>query len=183
MRPNIPFSISNIFDEFQEGIKTLEQRLLALGRYATPDFSSYAPGRERLWLGSEPDLGGRQPPKPAHPLSVPTKQLLVQMVGDFDFCLVTWSYPGRHIGITPHGDAGYADWTGRGLNVCGRAEFKWWQSWGLQKSGAAATERHILLPGDFVSFGCKEPHSAMPFGDSVRINLNFWNAKGTEVWR
>ncbi len=150
----------------------------------TKDVSNYAVGRERLWLHHEPMLFKPFHTKPAvecHPKTWNRLRELIEW--EFDYCLVTYSGT-QGIGISPHRDAGYANYEAYGLNISGTCEFHYWndrQSFtGGVSSGFAphtqpATDILHLKAGDVTRFNCKNLHSATPSAN--RWAMNFWRKK------
>ncbi len=144
-------------------------------QHLTPDVSSYARGRLRCWLGTEPALGPNH--RPAGGLILPDAwtQRLHDIVGwPFDYCLVTYSGDRDAIGITPHRDAGFADAEAWSLNLTGECQFDYWSDRGAQAT-SSPTESLLLKPGMLTRFDCKHIHAATP--SARRWAMNFWRAK------
>ncbi len=160
-------------------LKTLENIKPSL----IPDFSNYAKNRPRVWLGIEPSLNSSGKEKPGYPISSQTKQRLAEIIDwEWDFCLLIFSGP-EAIGISPHRDASYADYEGRGFNITGTAEFHYWndrKSFGKSPStGVKMTDPPTdiiqLGPDDCIKFNVKNPHAAIPAPN--RWSMNFWRRK------
>ncbi len=163
-----------------------------------PDVSNYAKGRLRVWLGEEPMLVAPFNTRPGLAVAENVVTRLKELVEwDYDFCLVTYSGDRTAVGITPHMDAGYADFEARSIHVTGECRFDYWcnrESFGkgpkiggfdldrqtyqvLDRLGEEAEPTHALnlAPGSIVRFNCKDPHAATP--GLKRWNLNFWRRK------
>jgi hypothetical protein len=155
--------------------------------HLTQDVSNYAKGRLRCWLGIEPALFSPFNIKPAVNVSLPILTRIREILGwDFQFALVTYSGDEEAIGISPHRDAGYADYEAYSINVSGEAKFDYWcdrQSFDgshrgklIRTSGITdPTHSLILKPGEVTRFNCKNLHSCTP--SAKRWNINFWKAK------
>lgn len=165
---------------------TLEWLEKAVRPQLTPDVSSYAKGRLRVWLEVEPML---YPPfKTKLALQDLTAFLQLQKLIDwsFDYCLITFSGDAEPVGIKPHRDAGYANYEARSLNVSGTCRFDYWNernAVGFAPSTHeynplvdAPTHSITLQPGDVYRFNCKNLHSASP--SPSRWCMNFWKRKG-----
>lgn len=136
--------------------------------FLAPDVSSYAPGRLRCWLGTEPSLSRPVKEKPAVPFPDDSHELLEDTLGFyFTYCLVTYSgdtLPAA--GIHWHQDAPAFAPLAHGWNVTGTATFLY------HSPSSVNAESHMLVAGDLVRFDCKQRHAAWP--SPRRWNLNFW---------
>jgi len=164
-----------------------------------PDVSNYAKGRLRAWLGVEPMLFAPFDTKPAVPTDPKILDRLAELIEwDFDYCLVTYSGDTDPVGISPHMDAGYADFEARSIHLSGECLFEYWasrttlgrspttkaftlnrqtESVELEGNLTCATTAVNLQPGQVVAFNCKCPHAATP--GVRRWNVNFWRKKPT----
>lgn len=155
-------------------------------KHLKPDVSNYAKGRLRAWLRIEPSLSDPTKTYKGVPVSEKEWTRLQEIARfPFDFCLATYSGDETATGISPHRDAGYADFEAWGLNVSGECLFNYWM--GRESFGRSTNKREldptkddpthsmILSPGDLVRFNCKNLHSASP--GIKRWNLNFWRSK------
>lgn len=155
----------------------------AVRGHLRPDVSRYAAGRMRAWLNVEPSLTSPTTFSRGVPVGEKVWDRLKEVTGlDFDYCLATYSGDESPIGITPHRDAGFAEFEAWGLNVSGECEFRYWmtkESFGRSRDTLPETESPthtlVLKPGDLVRFNCKNRHAATP--GTGRWNLNFWRAK------
>jgi hypothetical protein len=149
--------------------------------FLTNDVSSYARGRARAWLGTEPMLFAPFKDVPAvqvHSTILPRLREIIDW--DFHYCLVTFSGE-RATGISPHRDAGYADYEAYGLNIIGDCTFSYWNdrryfgqgpSSGLAPATSPPTDVLKLQEGHIFHFNCKNLHSAEPSPN--RWGMNFW---------
>lgn len=135
------------------------------------DASSYARGRQRVWLGLEPSLTRDVKVKLALKLQPEQRAALAEAIEwRFDWALVTYSGDDA-TGITPHRDASFAAPLARGLNLAGKVRFDYWEN-GLDGTGKTTLD---LMPGDVIAFDCKRLHACAP--QPRRWNVNFWRAK------
>ena len=149
------------------------------------DVSKYAPGRLKVWLGTEPTL--TSPTRLLQGLPVEDKLIsrLQEIVEfQFDFALVTYSGDKTALGIEPHRDAGFAGYEAYSLNVSGECLFRYWNG---RESFGAISDTHgytaqdppthvvTLKEGDLAHFNCKNIHAATP--SQRRWNINFWKKK------
>ncbi len=177
-------------------LKTIQKLQAWLEKDIAPhlksDVSTYARGRQRVWLRTEPLLKSTRLSHPGSVRTIPGLEIpdkywnrLQEIINwKFDYCLVTYSGKENPIGISPHRDASYADYGAMGLNVSGHCLFSYWNdrdSFGKSEStGKWPYPGHptcviALSPGDLVRFNCKNVHSAEPGPD--RWNMNFWKKK------
>lgn len=151
--------------------------------YMTPDGSTYAPGRMKLWLGMEAPLSRTQQPKIdfEHPHLA---ERFKEIIGvSFDYCLITYSGNVNPIGIAPHRDASSLSYEAWGLNITGTCVFNYWeQRKGFGPGPAQGYPLHGLPshvikmePGTLVHFNSKNPHQAIP--SINRWAANFWMRK------
>lgn len=144
-----------------------------------PDVSSYAKGRLRLWLSSEPSLAA--PARIIRPAPIPDSYLyrLQDVIGwEFNFCLATYSgdggsEQGEGKGIRPHRDAGYAAPIARTLQIAGEAQFNYWEDREARPSDKFTP--YVIRPGCYFEFNCKHLHQCRP--RPGRWALHFWRAK------
>lgn len=149
-----------------------------------PDVSRYARGRLRAWLRVEPTLTNPTRLMPGVEVSDRVLERLAELIEwNFDYCLVTHSGP-KGVGISPHRDASYCGWEGRGLHLSGECQFQYWcERQQVDQAGprvdlgadAGPTETLLLLPGQCTRFNVKNLHAAEPGPD--RWALNFWRKK------
>jgi hypothetical protein len=149
-----------------------------------PDVSNYARGRLRAWLRTEPTLTNPTRELPGVEVSDQVLGRLAELIEwDFDYCLVTNS-GARAAGISPHRDAAFTGWEGRGLHLSGECLFTYWCDRQLVdgpgpranlNSEAEPTQSLVLLPGQCTRFNVKNLHAAEPGPD--RWALNFWRRK------
>lgn len=151
----------------------------------TADFSNYAKGRLRAWIGLEAPLSKSQQFRPApfgydsvlwkwlqgfcqeHLNFDPEIGLL--HVGGAD-CSDPEERPenGRNgeCGIAEHRDASYADYRAVGINLAGVAVFGYrpcyplHDRWSAEQDMAARIQHVRMVPGSCVVFNCKNPHFA-----------------------
>lgn len=151
----------------------------------TADKSNYAKGRLKAWLRTEPMLFAPFNTVPGVECSDKVIERLAEIIQwQFDFVLVTFSGDSA-TGITPHRDAGFADYETYGLNINGSTQFDYWctkESFGYAKETVKLnaktdepTHELQLQPGQVFRFNCKNEHSATP--SAGRWGMNFWRRK------
>lgn len=164
-----------------------------------PDVSNYAKSRLRAWLRTEPPLSAPRDAVPGVPVADRLWDRLAELIEwRFDYCLVTYSGDEQPIGITPHRDAGFANYEARNLHLTGECKFDYWLDYPefryttregrtpyqvnprtgkvtLHGKVVEPTHNLIMQPGNVVIFNAKNPHAASP--SSKRWNLNFWRRK------
>lgn len=139
------------------------------------DVSNYAKGRLRAWLRVEPPLSSTQPTRPGVEVDDKVWDRLAELINwPFDFCLITYSGDEKAVGIAPHRDASYANYTARSLHISGECRFDFWEKRNATKDTPPSHEL-ILQPGQVTEFNCKHLHAATP--GTKRWNINFWRKK------
>lgn len=154
-------------------VSAIREHLDSLAEHLTPDVSRYARGRQRFWLEHEAPLGRTRNWQPG-------------VHSDRLWSWVQRSFPGvelglaayGEVGIDPHRDASYADYTAYSVNL---GTIEGWYYDPMYPDMTYSDQRNAsnpviyrLEPGDVVRFNCKNPHGVInPAPD--RWSLNLWH--------
>ena len=145
------------------------------------DISTYATGRQRLWLGEEPSLSARGPSGAScnNEKAMEFRNRAKTLLGfNFDYLLLTFSGTEAPVGIELHRDAGSLSYEAYGVNISGTCKFTYHeQRRGFGPGAAQTTVIHEVMmePGSIVRFNSKNPHSAEP--SINRWAFNAWKKK------
>lgn len=97
-----------------------------------PDVSDYAKGRLRAWLRTEPTLTSPTLLLAGVPVEDAIWDRLAELIEwRYDYCLVTYSGDDTPIGITPHRDAGFANYEAISVHLSGECRFDYWEGLSL----------------------------------------------------
>lgn len=163
-------------------LKYIEEKCKQL---LTKDFSNYAKGRLRVWIGCEAPLTDSQKFKKCE-LDYKSNmwtwlygfckeklnfepEIALMHLGGAD-CSNPEEQPkdgrGGECGILEHRDAGYADYCAVGINITGNAIFgykncyKTQDCWAKEQDMNAPIQLVKMTQGTCVKFNCKNPHFA-----------------------
>jgi hypothetical protein len=155
-------------------ISHFEETLVPL---LTPDVSSYAKGRERVWLQAEPTLTRNYSLTKAHGDDRIWSWIIKQIWPQADIGLVTRG----PVGIGMHRDATYAGWTAYAINLgedvtWGYRECYKDYCYGPQDDNAPVTEIKIKA-GQCFKFNPKNQHGVLSEITDKRWSINLWELK------
>ena len=147
----------------------------------TPDVSTYAPGRLRVWIPYEAPLGPTRTWQPGLTdlrLESWLRRTCTGIGFDFGTALATCGG-----GISRHRDASYADYRALDFNL-GPATFCYQKiypgfEWSREQDKDAPVERYELLGGEVLAFNCKNPHW-VENADPTRWAINVWSISKRE---
>lgn len=163
-------------------VNTLEQNILDemldLAKLAplTKDVSSYARGRERIWLNANWDLKNKTFNRHTDCFNNERLWSIIKNIWpSAEIGLLTYSGLNYPKGISLHRDDSYADYESWGIQLTGTCDFVYmggyrsyfWEA----EQDQEVMQTHKLNPGDVFKFNCKNRHSAVPSIDRYAINL------------
>ncbi len=162
-------------------IKTLDttiiQEILSIAKQTSmkEDVSSYAKGRNRIWLNAHWDLKNKKFDTEDCLKNERLWEILKSIWPEAEIGLLTYSGKENPKGINLHRDDSYADYESWGIQLSGTCQFDYaggyknfkWE----QDRDEEYIKSYILNPGDVYRFNCKNRHSAIPSEDRYAINL------------
>jgi hypothetical protein len=143
--------------------------------HLSPDSSSYASGRSRLWLQHQPSF--------ARDYTLSAGHVDQRLWGYFERLLPSRIDCGLvtrgPVGISMHRDASYAQYRAFGVNLGEQVTFGYREvyreyRYSPDQQAFAPVQEITLQPGDVYEFCCKNPHGIMSPITASRWSINFW---------